>query len=205
MLRKKGVRAPIFHTSFKHEALYLVPGLLTDLPFYKCAHRLIIKVTVITGQGFITAFGTKPLELPSAGGKPSDISYCQVCAEEEAVGSTRGSHKTFTMFPATTSPLGSVSSFQVASESQKLRSSIIRPQRRGQLPGLKATWVSHCKMTDWSDPVHEVPRSKRTALHCRSQGLKLTASWTSQSSGPATQAMASSELPAPPAPCRYFC
>lgn len=139
MLRKKGVRAPIFHTSFKHEALYLVPGLLTDLPFYKCAHRLIIKVTVITGQGFITAFGTKPLELPSAGGKPSDISYCQVCAEEEAVGSTRGSHKTFTMFPATTSPLGSVSSFKVASESQKLRSSIIRPQRRGQLPGLKAT------------------------------------------------------------------
>lgn len=64
------------------------------------------------------------------------------------------------------------SSFKVASESQKLRSSIIRPQRRGQLPGLKATWVSHCEMTDWSDPVHEVPQSKRTALHCHSQGLK---------------------------------
>lgn len=64
--------------------------LLTDLPFYKCAHRLIIKVTMITGQGFITAFGTKPLKLPFAGGKPSNISYCQVCAEEEAVGSTRG-------------------------------------------------------------------------------------------------------------------
>lgn len=160
---------------------------------------------MITVQGFITAFGTKPLKLPSAGGKPSNISYCQVCAEEEAVGSTRGSHKTFTMFPTTTSPLARVSSFKVASESQKLRTPIIRPQRRGQLLGLKATWGSHCEMTDWSDPVHEVPRSKRTALHRHSQGLKFTASWTSQSSGPATQAVASSEQPAPPAPCRYFC
>lgn len=98
----------------------------------------------------------------------------------EAPGESR---KTFTMFPATTSPLASVSSFKVASESQKLRSSIIRPQRRGQLLGLKATWVSHCEMTDWSDPVHEVPRSKRTALlHRHSQGLKFRASWTSQSS-----------------------
>lgn len=49
-------------------------------------------MTMITGQGFITAFGTKPSELPSAGGKPSNISYCQMCAEEEAVGSTWGSH-----------------------------------------------------------------------------------------------------------------
>lgn len=40
-----------------------------------------------------------------------------MCAEEEAGGSTRWSHKTFTMFPAMASPLTSFS-FKVASESQ---------------------------------------------------------------------------------------
>lgn len=65
-IKGKWVWAPVFHKALKQSPL--VPGLLTELPFYKCAHKLI-EGTVITGQGMRTAFGIKPSKLPFASGK----------------------------------------------------------------------------------------------------------------------------------------
>lgn len=171
-IKGKWVWAPVFHKALKQSPL--VPGLLTELPFYKCAHKLI-EGTVITGQGMRTAFGIKPSKLPFASGKT--VKYF-LLPGVYTIGSTKWSHETFTMFPSSNFP--SNFSFKVATE--------LQPNSGTLSSGLKGKTSSQnwrqpeYPTVKWqngvSDPVPEALGSNKIACHSHSQELQFTARWT---------------------------
>lgn len=137
-----------------------MPEFLTELPFYKW----LIKVTTIAGRGFRTAFGTKPLKLPFASGKTLKYFLLPGVCRRGSCGEHPVISQNIHCGPSYQLPLFS---FKFASGLHtNSRTLVTRPQRKGQLPGLKASWMSHCEMTQ-TGVIQE---------NCTSQGLKFIAS-----------------------------